>query len=67
MSVRRCDRPDCARPASASLSYRYDERSVWVGDLVTDDAQHCLCAPHADRLRVPVGWALNDLRAVGLV
>jgi len=38
-----------------------------VGDLVTDDAQHCLCAPHADRLRVPVGWALNDLRAVGLV
>jgi hypothetical protein len=61
--VRRCDRPDCSRPAAASLSYRHEERTVWVGDLVPDDrAQHHLCAPHSHRLTVPVGWELVDLR-----
>lgn len=61
--MRRCDRPDCSRPASASLSYRYADRAVWVGALTPDDhSQHHLCESHADRLRVPVGWELIDLR-----
>lgn len=65
MSVRRCDRPDCSRPASASLSYRYAEQRVWVGTLepAEGESQHCLCGAHADRLRVPEGWELVDLRA----
>ncbi|MBI2168768.1 MAG: DUF3499 family protein [Actinobacteria bacterium] len=63
MVMWRCNRPDCSRPASASLSYRYDDSSVWVGDLTADDeSQHRLCAPHAERLRVPLGWELIDLR-----
>jgi hypothetical protein len=62
VDVRRCDRPDCSRPAAASLSYRYEEQAVWVGNLLPDDSQHHLCAPHADRLKVPIGWQLIDLR-----
>lgn len=30
-----------------------------------DESQHHLCASHADRLLVPVGWELIDLRVVG--
>ena len=63
--MRRCNRPDCSRAASASLSYRYEDRAVWIGALSADgESQHALCAPHADRLLVPVGWELIDLRAV---
>jgi len=47
------------------LSYRYEERSVWIGSLTAnDESQHRLCSPHADRLLVPVGWELIDLRVV---
>lgn len=66
MSERRCDRPDCSRPASASLSYRYADGSVWVGDLdVNDPSLLHLCSVHADRLLVPKGWELIDLRTLG--
>jgi len=64
VALERCDRPDCSRPASASLSYRHDERTVWIGGLTPDETQHRMCGPHADRLCVPVGWELIDLRAV---
>lgn len=66
MGVQRCDRPDCSRPAAASLSYRYAESAVWVGELTPDDhSMHHLCESHADRLRVPQGWELIDLRSLG--
>lgn len=67
MEAERCARPDCSRPAAASLSYRYADRAVWVGELLPhDDSQHHLCGAHADRLRVPRGWDLVDLRASSL-
>lgn len=65
MTVCRCDRPDCSRPASVSLSYRYAEQAVWIGDLLPEtEVQHRMCGAHAERLKVPQGWELIDLRTV---
>lgn len=65
VAFERCDRPDCSRPASTSLSYRHEDKAVWIGALTPEDEpQHRMCGPHADRLRVPRGWDLIDLRAV---
>ena len=46
------------------MTYEYASRTVWV-DSPGEDADPsvwCLCATHADRLTVPVGWACNDRR-----
>ena len=62
---RHCDRPACNESAVATLSYAYTERIVWLDHLAVDDhpASHDLCEGHADRLRVPRGWLLQDRRA----
>ncbi|MEO7837549.1 MAG: DUF3499 family protein [Acidimicrobiales bacterium] len=64
MDTRHCARPGCAAPAQATMTYEYATRTVWV-DSPGDDADKSawgLCATHADRLTVPVGWACNDRR-----
>ena len=63
-SHRSCDKPACGAPAAATLSYHYLSRTAWLDDLVDqkEPASHDLCAPHADGLRVPVGWAREDRR-----
>ena len=46
------------------MTYEYATRTVWV-DSPSDEADPStwgLCATHADRLTVPVGWACNDRR-----
>jgi hypothetical protein len=64
--VRRCSRGGCRWPASASLTYAYLKRVVWIEDLTPQPhpAVYDLCAAHAERLSVPVGWKKEDLRVV---
>ena len=61
---RRCARPACGEPATATLSYAYDQRQVWLDDLWPDKspANHDLCDTHASRTRAPKGWELRDRR-----
>lgn len=63
---RLCSRPGCADTATATLSYAYPKRAVWIDHLTPerDPANHDLCARHADRLSVPRGWRLEDRRVV---
>ena len=62
---RSCDKPGCNELAVATLSYAYAERVAWLDHLAVDDhpSNHDLCTGHAERLRVPQGWSLQDRRA----
>ena len=62
MSARLCDRPTCAQPARATLTYNYDDGTVWLDRLADDDhpMAYDLCEQHALGLRVPRGWQLVD-------
>jgi hypothetical protein len=64
--VRRCSRNACRWPASASLTYAYAKKVVWLEDLTPQPhpAVYDLCAAHAERLAVPLGWIKEDLRVV---
>lgn len=64
--VRRCSRSGCRWPASASLTYAYAKQLVWIEDLTPQPhpAVYDLCAAHAERLSVPIGWNKEDLRIV---
>ena len=64
--VRRCCRQACRWPASASLTYAYAKKVAWIEDLTPQPhpAVYDLCAAHAERLAVPIGWAKEDLRVV---
>lgn len=64
--VRRCSRNGCRWPASASLTYAYTRSVVWIEDLTAapHPAAYDLCAAHAERLAVPIGWEKQDLRVV---
>src|SRR5947209_20317970 len=66
--VRRCSRNGCRWPASASLTYAYAKKVVWIEDLTPQPhpAAYDLCAAHAERLAVPIGWAKEYLRFVPL-
>lgn len=48
----------------ATLSYDYEARTAWVDELSTEATPNLydMCAAHADRLRVPVGWERADRR-----
>jgi hypothetical protein len=62
---RLCARTGCATPATASLSYHYAARQVWLDDLdeAHDPHAYDLCAEHANRLVVPRGWESDDRRS----
>ena len=64
MNARLCVRPGCGALATASLTYHYASRTAWLDDL--DDEAHPagydLCAQHADRFGVPLGWTRDDRR-----
>lgn len=64
--VRKCSRNGCRWPASASLTFAYAQKVVWIEDLITQPhpAAYDLCAAHAERLAVPIGWTKEDLRVV---
>ena len=61
---RHCVRPGCGGEAVAALSYDYGARRVWLdfpGEHRVPTVYE-LCARHADRLTVPVGWVIDDQR-----
>lgn len=62
--MRRCVKPTCSEPADATVVLRYGERTVWLRDLLAERDPNFLelCAPHADRMTAPVGWARVDQR-----
>jgi hypothetical protein len=62
--ARTCERPACAAPAVASLTFDYATRAAWLDDLDDDHDPHAydLCADHAERLTVPRGWTCDDRR-----
>ena len=65
MDIRHCARPGCQSPATATMTYHYASRTVWLdspGEEPDAAAAWGLCAPHADALKVPVGWACDDRR-----
>ena len=61
---RQCSRTACAAPAAVTLTYEYGRSQVWIDDLTPDREPHGydLCADHAARLSVPLGWHLADRR-----
>jgi hypothetical protein len=63
---RLCNRPACGTPAAASLTFQYANRRVWLDNLYDDPdpSMIALCALHADRVSVPVGWSGEDRRSV---
>ena len=59
-----CARPGCQGSAVAWLTYDYGAQRVWLDDRPgAAGDQWGLCAGHATRLRVPMGWARVDRRA----
>lgn len=60
---RRCDKPNCGKPAAANFTFRYETSEVWVGDLVEPHpSRYDLCHAHAEQLTAPRGWQLIDDR-----
>lgn len=62
--TRVCSRPGCSAPATVTFAFEPEALTVWLGDLADDDTGpgHDLCAEHGDRLSVPRGWTINDVR-----
>lgn len=62
--TRTCARTGCAGSAAATLSFNYQQRTVWI-ERRSDEphpSTYDLCADHAERISVPVGWSLTDCR-----
>ncbi|MDR7328689.1 DUF3499 domain-containing protein [Corynebacterium guangdongense] len=59
-SLRRCSRPGCGKNAVATLTYAYADSTAVVGPLATVAEPHSwdLCADHAERITVPIGWEM---------
>ena len=62
---RRCARAGCSATAVCTLTYEYDSRTAWLGDLSEDrlPAGYDLCLEHAERMSVPKGWDRVDRRS----
>ena len=63
MSSRRCSRPACKQVAVHTLTYVYRDSTAVLGPLAAYVEPHCydLCAAHADRMTVPIGWEVLRL------
>jgi hypothetical protein len=61
---RHCSRTACTEPAAVTLTYEYGRSQVWLDDLTPEREPrgYDLCAGHAVRLSVPLGWHLADRR-----
>ena len=73
MSSRPCSKVACREHAIATLTYDYADSMAALGPLSFRAEPHSydLCARHADRLSVPLGWqvvrhvVLGELGEVG--
>jgi hypothetical protein len=64
MSSRTCAKPGCNTSATSTLTYDYANRTAWVErlDAEAHPMRYDLCTDHANALRVPQGWVLQDRR-----
>jgi hypothetical protein len=60
---RRCSRSACSAVAVATLTYAYSDSTAVLGPLspYVEPHSYDLCDTHADRLTVPLGWAVVRL------
>jgi hypothetical protein len=71
VSLRRCSRAACGRPAINTLTYVYGDKTAVLGPLATYAEPHTydLCVLHSERLSAPRGWEVlrlaPDPRAAG--
>jgi hypothetical protein len=65
-TMRTCAKMRCEAEPVATVSLRYNERQVLIGDLVTERDPNLLdlCRDHVDRMTPPVGWTVDDTRVV---
>jgi hypothetical protein len=49
----------------ATVTYHYGTQAAWIDPLSAERDPHGydMCTRHAERLRPPRGWALDDRRA----
>ncbi|MGZ8735092.1 MAG: DUF3499 family protein [Acidimicrobiia bacterium] len=64
--MRTCAKMRCDAEPVATISLRYAEREVQIGDLVAERDRNLLdlCREHVERLTPPVGWTVSDERVV---
>jgi hypothetical protein len=64
--ARQCERPGCSNPANVTYGFEAAGAMVWLAPLSDDqprrDLVGVLCRRHADALRPPRGWWLDDRR-----
>ncbi|MBA2325197.1 MAG: DUF3499 family protein [Actinobacteria bacterium] len=66
--MRRCGRPGCNEPATATFTFSSRHQSVWLDHLgQTNASAGHLCQRHADALAPPRGWELHDRRDLARV
>jgi hypothetical protein len=56
-----CAHQGCSASISAVLGYDYATRTAWL-EHTSAEVGWGLCSTHAETLRVPLGWALDDRR-----
>jgi hypothetical protein len=58
--MRTCAKMRCAEAPSVTVTLRYDEREVVIGDLLPERDPNLLdlCPEHAARMTPPQGWSL---------
>lgn len=63
--MRFCAKTTCSREAASSCGFDYSARRVWLAPLgrERDPSAYDLCEEHAETLRVPRGWELEDHRS----
>lgn len=64
--MRTCAKMRCDAEPVATVSLRYVERRVLIGDLLAERDRNLLdlCREHVDRMTPPVGWSVDDSRIV---
>ena len=62
---RHCAKAGCSAPAVCTLTYEYGARTAWLSDLTEERtaSAYDLCAVHAERMSVPLGWDRVDRRS----
>lgn len=63
-AARRCSRPGCPTPATATLTFAFGDRLAVLTPLEPDGGPETydLCRDHADRTSPPLRWTLRDDR-----
>jgi hypothetical protein len=66
--MRTCAKMRCDAEPVATVSLRYAEREVAIGELTRERDRNLLdlCREHVERLTPPVGWSVRDARVVPL-